>query len=274
MPDYPDFQIVLYHNIKAGFQLGAGGTTGATDVDYAVTALPSIIPVGASLQIKTKLYDDQARTKYHDLTNITKAYCYGKPVGSPEAATLLDEGTIVGVTPASGECLFLIPKDTIPEDWATYAYARIWFDIYDTNSRLFLWQDVTIRSLLYDNETAYPESCDVDIYYVDVRAADVTLSVYCGTQVVRIDTTVAHRTVTLPASATLDGQGRGIGRIILVQEKGGNDAKVAINAGDTAGVNGYTTSPITLGGIGKGLDLQPNSDGDGYIHNNGGIKVA
>lgn len=274
MPDYPDFQLVLYHDLKAcGFEIGTDGTTVPTDVDYATGSLPELIPVGASLKIKTKIYDDQARTKYHDFTNITKAYLYGWPVGSPAVPTLLDEGTVSGVTPTNGECLFAVPKDTIPEAWATYEAVRFYFDFYDTDSRLRLWQDLAIKSMQYDNATEYPDSSQVAIFYVS-PSTDLTLSVYPGWQIVRINASAANVTVTLPRSTATDANGRTCGRITILHDLGAFDAKVAMNVNDAAGINGYTTSPFILGGIGKGIDINPNSAGTGWLHAAGGISIS
>lgn len=273
MADYPDYQLVLYHSLKGSdFQLGSGGTTVPTDVDYARGSLPAVIPAEASIKIKLKIYDDQARVKYHDFTNATSLKLYGLPIGSPGVPTLLSTGSLVGVTPAQGEALFIVAKAAISEDWASWPDGvRVWFEIIDADSKLVLWQDVEVKGMTVDPDVDYPESEDCPISFVDA-AADVTLDVYPGLQVVRIDAGAGDVTVTLPGSGDQDSQGRTPGRIIVIQEAGANAAKVAMDAGDADGINGYT-STITLGGIGRGLDLVPNSGATGWIHANSDVVI-
>jgi len=58
-----------------------------------------------------------------------------------------------------------------------------------------------------------------------------------------------------------------------VHEKGGNDVVVACDGTDTAGINGHAGN-VTWSQIGDGLNLVPNTDGDGWVHANAGISIS
>lgn len=260
-----EHRITLVHNLQgSNFQLGRGGTS-LPGVDYERTSLPDRIPVGQSLYFLTKLFDDQGAAKYHDLTGATSLKLYGLPVGSVAAPTLLATGTLVGATPASGEAIFTVAKDIIPEAWASWAQVRMWFEIFDTDSKITLWQDVRIDSMTYDTSTDYPESSEIPTTFVDL-AATAALDAEPGLQVVRIDTTAGDVTATLPSAGDAN-----VDRFILIHAKGANDAYVDFDGVETC--NGQA-GPILLGGIGKAMDVIPNADGDGWVHNNMTVAVA
>jgi hypothetical protein len=253
MADYADYQIVLYHNLKgSNYELGSGGTTVPTDVDYARGSLPPRIPTGVSIKIKTKFFDDQARSKYHDFTNSTGWNLYGLPIGNAASPTLLDTGTLTGVTPANGEVLFVIPKDTIPADWASWEdKVRIWFEITDADSKLIVWQDVEIVDMQYDPDVDYPESEDIPRTNQDITgAAAVTLpAVAGGLKNVRINTTSGNYAVTLYSAAHAKA-----GELVCVIVAGTNTA--AITPAGIETINGNSGAQ-NLSGIGNKMHLIP-----------------
>lgn len=250
MPDYVDHQLVLYHDIKtAGFQLGAGGTVVPIDVDYARGSLPSPIGVGQSLKITPTVYDDQARSKTHSFANCTSAILYALPIGSPAAATTLATAS-VPATP-----VFVVAKDLILEEWASWSDGvRLWFEFIDTDSKLRLWQDVTIESMIAaSSATTYPETEDIAITNQDVSgAAAVTVpAVAGGMKRVRLDMSAGNFALTLYSAAHAKA-----GELQIVIVKGTGTCSVTPAGVET--INGVA-GVQTLQGIGANMTIIPYS---------------
>lgn len=256
MADYADIQLLLVHNILAGFQLGLGGTT-LPATDYAVTALPDNIPVGQSIKITPSFYDDQPRSKAHAFTNCTAAVLKGLPIGSSAGATTLATAS----TPAAP--VFIIAKDTIPEEWAAWTGGvRFWFEFTDTDSKLVVWQDVTVESLLAPSAAVtYPETEDIPITTQDVTGADsVDLpAVVDGKVRIRLDMTAGNYALTLHSAANV----RAAGEIEIVIVKGTGTCSVTPAGVET--IN-EVAGAQTIQGVGSNMTLI-KFDGDWILMN-------
>lgn len=261
--------------IQQAFELGMATPAAAA---HAVQALPSPMVAGVGFRVKSHIFEDQANTDYLDLTGATRLNMKARPAGYAGAATLLDAGTLAGCTPADGEALWTVDLDTTQGLWSTYDYVRVWWDIAlpASNVGIILWQDIEFVSMDYFDGQQYPDSNLVPTFYVDVSSSDLTVSVYPGTQIIRVDTSAAARTITLPASADTDANGDTSGRIIIVHEAGSNDVNVVYDAGDTYAVNEQTfpARTITFKGIGGGLDLTPRTDLLGWDHKNANLRIG
>lgn len=265
---------IVYADLKRlarAYELGLATAPAATA--HAVAALPSVMVAGMSFKAQLKIYEDQDNNDFLDLTGATTLSMYARPQGYAGASTLLATGTLAGVTPASGEALFEVDSDVLSDDWSTYDSVRVWWTIAiaASNIKIYLYQDIQIVSFEYFTGISYPSSRLIPMYYYDV-ASDLTLPVYPGWMIVRVDSTGAARNLVLPASASTDAVGNAMGLMTILQEKGANDVNITLDAADTTGINGYTGA-LALGGVGKGLNLVPNSFGNGFIHDNGGLAI-
>jgi len=259
---FDDVKFLLYHDFKKGFELGKADAPSSTA--RAVASLPSKIPVTASWQIDTVLYEDQTNTDYLDLSGGSCAL-YGKPIDSAEAATTLATGSL-GSTPAQGESTFLVIKSKVPDEWAAFSAVRVWAEYTLSNQQPIWWQDLQFIDMENDYSANYPESKNIATSYITVTNSDspYTATAWPGRVVYLIDTSGGAVTFNLHSAATYAGT-----EIIIALADATANATITPDGAETinavAGSQALTT-------IGDNLHLVPYSSN--WINLNPSLAIA
>lgn len=257
-----NFEFTLVHNLLGSdFELGKGGTVLPSAETKARTALPAVIPAGASMKIVLLLYDDQVKSLLHDMMGASGTLS-ALPVGSPATATVLATGSISPYAVADGKMVFTVAAGVIQDSWAAYDAVRFWFELGGEAGavEITLFQDVKIKSMSQVESVEYPDAGDIEVPIHDA-SADYTVVAAPGLQIIRVDTTAVPVTVTMHAAADPNA-----GEVIIIHDSGANAAYVKVLNGDT--INGFDAyaAPVELGGVGRGVDLIPNSAGAGFTN--------
>lgn len=202
---HPSLDLILYHNLLGGLNIGASGVSVPSDVAKARDSFPAIITARTAMDIAHVIYGDQDAGELVDLTGASGAL-KAWPLGSPLAAVTLASGASYD---DAGGGVYAVPKDTLDPSWAAYRGLRLFFDITVSTRRLVLWQDIRLQ-LVDDDPDAddYPSSEYISLSTLDIDAGlnpTYTLPDIPGYLVVRVDTTDGDCVLTLSDAAAYNG---------------------------------------------------------------------